>query len=95
LRLGGTTWRWLCEALTASSAIQSLGRYSPVPTLIMQAGEDRLVNTGAQDRYCADAPRCQLTRFPSSKHEVFHERDDIRNEAVSQVIKFLNERVKP
>lgn len=95
LRLGGVTWHWLCESLTASSAIPPLGKYSPLPTLIMQAGNDLVVKPGGQDTYCAEAPRCQLTHFPDSKHELFHERDEIRNEAVSQVIKFINARSTP
>ncbi len=95
LAMGGVTWRWLCVSLAASSAAQALGRYSPVYTLMLQAGVDKVVNPGGQDLYCGDAPRCQLSRFPEGNHELFHERDELRNEAVSQVVKFLDARSAP
>lgn len=95
LRLGGITWRWLCESLTASSHAQSLGRYSSVPVLIMQAEKDQVVKPGGQTRYCGDSPVCQLTVMPGSKHEILQEQDSIRNRALSQVVRFFAARSAP
>jgi lysophospholipase len=95
LRLGGPTFRWLCEALAAGGRAQALGRYSPVPTLILQAENDTTVLLPAQARSCSDAPRCQLSLMPGAKHELFQETDAIRNLAVSQVLKFFAARANP
>lgn len=95
LRLGGLTWRWLCESLTASSNAEQLGRYSSTPTLILQAGKDTIVNPGGQQRYCDAAPRCQLERNVDSMHEHFAERDELRNFAVERTIKFFDAQVTP
>jgi lysophospholipase len=93
LRLGGVTWRWLCESLTASSNAEQLGRFSSTPTLILQAGQDSVVRPGGQNRYCAAAPRCQLTRLEQARHESYAEVDDVRNVAVERTLKFLEAQV--
>lgn len=95
LRLGGLTWRWLCESLTASSNAEQLGRYSSTPTLIIQAGQDSIVNAGGQNRYCAAAPRCQLTRLEQAQHESYAEVDEVRNVAVERTLKFFDAQVMP
>jgi lysophospholipase len=93
LRLGGITWRWLCESLTASSYAEQLGRYSATPTLILQAGQDSIVKPGGQKRYCDAAPACQLTVIDEALHEHFAERDALRNRAVERTLKFLEAEV--
>jgi lysophospholipase len=90
IRLGGVTWRWLCQALNASNHAQTIGRFSAVPTLVFQAGADKVVHTEGEDKYCTDAPRCTKTRFDDAEHEILQERDTIRNVAVSQTIAFFD-----
>lgn len=93
LRLGGLTWRWLCESLTASSYAEQLGRFSSTPTLILQAGKDTIVKPGGQQRYCDAAPACQLSVIDEALHEHFAERDALRNRAVERTLKFLEAEV--
>jgi lysophospholipase len=90
LRLGGPTYRWVCESLQAASRAQGLGPFSHTPTLLLQAGDDSVVKPGGQRRYCEEAPRCQLQRFDRALHELFMERDEVRNLALSQAIRFFN-----
>ncbi len=89
LRLGGATYRWVCESLQAASAVQGLGPYTRTPTLLLQAGADTVVPPGGQDRYCADARRCQVERFEGAFHEVLMETDDIRNVALAHAARFF------
>lgn len=95
LRVGGLTWRWLCESLTASSAAEQLGRFSSTPTLILQASRDTIVKPGGQNRYCAAAPRCQLSVNEGAMHEHFAEKDELRNAAVERTLKFFAAQVTP
>lgn len=95
VRVGGVTWRWLCESLNASSRAATLGRYATVPTLLLQAGSDTVVKPGSQDRYCTESPTCQKSTFPTAKHELLNEVDPIRNEALSQVLKFFAAKGNP
>ena len=89
LALGGASYRWLCEALQATSLVQTLGMYSNVPTLLFQAGSDTLVQADGQDRYCDEAARCQKVVYGDSYHEVLMERDAVRNDALTKTIKFF------
>lgn len=95
IRLGGITWRWLCQALVASSRAQGVGKFSSVPTVLFQAGADTIVKPGGQTKYCADAPRCTLSVMPEAKHEQLQERDDIRNLVLSQTVKLFDSVVNP
>jgi lysophospholipase len=90
IQLGGVTYRFVCESLRACNRAQQAGGLNPVPTLLLQAGADTIVLPQAQDRYCADAPGCQLSRFEGAKHELLMEADATRNEALAQVVRFFN-----
>ncbi len=93
LRLGGLTWRWICESLTASSYAEQLGRFSTTPTLILQAGKDSIVKPGGQKRFCDASQACQLTVIEEALHEHYAERDALRNQAVERTLKFLEAEV--
>ena len=95
IRMGGPTWRWLCQALVGSSRGQGVGRYSSVPTLVFIAGQDTIVKPAGQLRYCADAPRCTLSELEGAKHEILQESDELRNLALSRLVKFFDAQVMP
>lgn len=95
MQLGGVTYRFVCESMRAVNWAQASGALNPVPTLLLQAEADTIVLPGAQTRYCADAPACQLSMVTGSKHEIFMERDELRNEALSRVVKFFDHVVAP
>ncbi|MEI8258891.1 MAG: alpha/beta fold hydrolase [Deltaproteobacteria bacterium] len=90
LRLGGVTWRWLCESLSGADRASRVGAASTTPTLLFQAGADDVVNPGGQVRYCTAAPRCQLVVVPGAFHEILMERDELRNGEITQIVRFFN-----
>ena len=90
LRIGGASYRWLCEALLATSRLQTLGARSQDPVLLLEAGLDSIVRPRGGDRFCAAAPRCQKVTFPDAYHEILMERDEIRNEALARAIRFYD-----
>lgn len=95
IRMGGLTWRWLCQTLVGTSKAQALGRFSSTPTLMLQAENDNFVNRPGQERYCADAPRCTFARMDAAKHELLQERDEVRGLALSRIVKFFDAEVSP
>jgi lysophospholipase len=90
IRLGGVTYRWLCEAFTASSYAQGIGEDNPQPTLILQAGADSVVRADGQEAYCEGAPRCQIQPFAGAFHEILQEHDATRNAAMSDVVRWFD-----
>jgi lysophospholipase len=95
IRLGGVTWRWLCQSLVASSRAEGLGKFSSIPTVVFQAGTDVIVKPAGQNRYCADAPACTLSRIEGASHELLQETDEWRNVVLSRMVKFFDAQVMP
>ncbi|MCK6597096.1 MAG: alpha/beta hydrolase [Bdellovibrionaceae bacterium] len=92
LMAGGATIGWSFEAL---NYIWDLRRRSintlTTPILILQAGRDVVVDFRGQDEICQNNPGyCKIIKFPESYHELFFEKDEIRN----QVIKILYDYVE-
>jgi lysophospholipase len=95
LRVGGPTWRWVCQALVYSSRAESAGASNPLPTLLFNAGQDTVVNPGGQERYCTDAPHCTMVRYPTAKHGLQGETDEVRNDVLGKTVTFFNALVTP
>ncbi|WP_299796988.1 alpha/beta fold hydrolase [uncultured Shewanella sp.] len=87
VQVGSPTNRWLHESIDAAHRAISAARNSPVPILILQADEDTVVDNFAQ--YHAVGGLCQLLNIPKARHEVYMEKDEARNFAVSALLKFL------
>jgi lysophospholipase len=94
LRVGGATYRWVCESLRAAAKGAGDGHRSNVPTVLFQDGEDTLVLPDAQNGYCDDAARCQITQFGGAHHEILQESDAVRNEALSEAVKLFRHSVE-
>ncbi|MBI3555865.1 MAG: alpha/beta fold hydrolase [Deltaproteobacteria bacterium] len=82
-RLGGVSYHWLCESLTATSHVQTVGGASTTPTLIFKAGNDDIVVTSAADAYCHAASQCQIVTYADAYHEVLSERDPPNTNAMN------------
>jgi alpha-beta hydrolase superfamily lysophospholipase len=88
-RISGRLGRFIADA--AQATVASASRWT-VPTLLMYAGADRLVNPAGSRAFAAAAPPRVVTAkcFDGLFHELFHETDP---EPVYQVLKrWLDER---
>ncbi len=90
LLLGGPSSRWVCESLLAGSHLEADAEDNETPTLMFIAGADEIVSVPALDDYCDAAPACQSVRFPTARHEVLSETDDVRNEALARAVRFFD-----
>ena len=82
-RIGGPSYRWVREALKATPRIVRQAKKVSTPVLLLQAGSDSVVKAYRQDVFCERVLQCAQYTFPDSFHEIVHERDGIRNKAVS------------
>ena len=86
LQLGGVTYHWLSEAIAVNKAIFSDISKLKVPTQVMQAGADTVVDNQAQDDFCAQLHQANPNSCPAGKplvienarHEIFFELDKMR-----------------
>lgn len=90
LRVGGASWRWVCESLWAAENVQRLGRHTPTRALLLQAGDEQRVLPDDQTSWCDEAPGCQQEVFDSAYHELYAEADEHRNEALAKTVRFFD-----
>ncbi|MGL5709048.1 MAG: alpha/beta fold hydrolase, partial [Aeromonas sp.] len=91
IKLGGATAHWIYQGITgADAAIADAGAIK-TPLLLLQAGNDSVVDNAAQDRFCTIA-KCEggkPLRIEGAWHELFIESDDKRQPALTAMVDFF------
>ena len=91
IKLGGATAHWIYQGITgADAAIADAGAIK-TPLLLLQAGNDSVVDNSAQDAFCTKA-RCEggkPLRIEGAWHELFIESDDKRQPALTAMLDFF------
>lgn len=79
LRLAGPTNGWLDAAFRALDAFTPARLAAQqVPALVVTAGADTVIDNAAHARVAGQMPRATLRVVPGGKHELLHERADLR-----------------
>jgi lysophospholipase len=89
LTVGGPTTRWVLESLLSTKTIDALASKIKIPVLMYQARKDQIVFPGRQDQFCANSSNCTKISFPESQHEIFQEKDYIRDPAMKTMLDFF------
>lgn len=103
-RVAGATLGWVDEACAGAAQARGVGAARiNVPVLVLQGGEDTVVEPDAQQVFCdnvnagksADAPgRCTGWRLPESRHGLLVEIDRLRRPALVEILSFWEEAVR-
>lgn len=95
LRVGGPTYHWVREGVRAGHSILSQAAKISTPLLLLQAGEDKIVDNRAQDLFCqtmmAEGKPCEGGRpmiIEGARHEILFEKDKMRTEALEAILAF-------
>lgn len=82
LALGAPTLGWIAAASRSIAHINSLAFLQSVrvPTLIIAAGNDRIVSTRATEHFASRVKGCRLIVLAGARHEILQERDAIRDQ---------------
>ncbi len=88
LRLAGPTYGWLEQALKSMAFVNRNAEQLKIPGLIVAAGGDPIVEPSSNERFAANAGIDYLV-VPGALHEVFLERDEIRNQFFDAFDAFL------
>lgn len=98
LAIGPGSWRWVERAYASMRGLARRGvleRVS-VPVLILAAVNDALVGLRPIERAAARLPNARLVRFgPESRHEILREVDAVRDRALGEIDRFLDEVAPP
>lgn len=88
-QLGGVTSKWLHEAYLAMHSINKYAGAISVPVLLLQAGNDQIVDNRQQNRIAGKLENCQVVQLENAKHELFMEIDEIRDTCLRELLQFL------
>ncbi|MEX2979892.1 lysophospholipase L2 [Serratia fonticola] len=96
LRVGGPTYHWVKESIQAGQQIIAQAANITTPILLLQAGEDRVVDNRSQRAFCqalSDAGHpCEGGKpwvIKGARHEILFERDAMRAEALNAILRFF------
>jgi len=98
LQLGGVTPRWLVEALIAKINIFAQLAQLKTPLMVLQAGNDVVVDNQVQIEFCralnqmnpAVCPQQQPFIIKGAYHELLFEIDEYRDQAIAQTIAWFD-----
>jgi lysophospholipase len=95
LRLDEATYGWVDSALGLVARISKpeFLRAIHTPILLGRAGREVVVSPKAQRRAAGLLPDCTLVELTGSKHDPFLERDAIRDDWLSRLDRFIDERL--
>ncbi|MDF3838410.1 lysophospholipase [Cupriavidus basilensis] len=67
------------------------------PTLMLVAGDDRIVDPAGSRRFAADAPKdlCEMVWFGHGYHEIFNEAEPLRSEVFAALTGWLRSHLQP
>ncbi len=104
-RVAGATLGWVDEACAGAAQARGAGASRiAVPVLVLQGGEDVVVEPAAQQEFCdnvnagkteADPGRCTGWRLPEARHGLLVEVDRLRRPALVQILNFWDEAIAP
>lgn len=97
IQLGGITFGWLQASIDALDlAFAQLDRVK-IPILVLQAGDDTVVDNKAQDEFCEQLQRLNPALYSNlpmviagSQHEIFIEADQRRVLALKHIFQFMD-----
>ncbi|GAB2677322.1 alpha/beta fold hydrolase [Aliiglaciecola aliphaticivorans] len=88
-KLGGVTTTWLKQADKAMTYIQKNAAKITTPILLIQAGQDSVVNNTKQTQVAWKMLNCKVLHIENAKHEIFLESEEIRDQSLRAILRFL------
>jgi lysophospholipase len=95
LLTGAPSWRWVIEGFRSMRTLAADPRLATmtVPTLMLVAEHDGLVDPRAAIRVATRLPDLRVVRFgKESAHEILREADPVRDRALGEIDRFLADR---
>jgi len=99
-RIAGPTLRWVAQSCSASREARGPGAAQiAVPVLLLQGGQDIVVENDAQREFCRNVNtpgpgtgggRCEAYTLPESRHSLLVEVDRLRRPALVEAMRFFD-----
>lgn len=87
----GGTYAWVSAAMKAEKVLMKKENLNRIrtPILLFEAGEDRLVDNMAIERFARQTGQTELIRMPDSRHEIYNAGDTERKNYYDRMFEFL------
>ncbi|MCJ9428597.1 alpha/beta fold hydrolase [Kordiimonas marina] len=97
LAVGGATYKWLWEALKSCDKLNDQGVPESIetPVLMIQAGEDTIVDNKAQAAFAERMPNVKFVVVDGAMHEILKEKDEYRAEVWQAIGDFMDLKGRP
>ncbi|HWU78707.1 MAG TPA: alpha/beta hydrolase [Caulobacter sp.] len=93
LRMGGRSLGWFAAFFDASEAAARDIHRVRAPTLMLEAGQDKVVTATPQGRLCAAMVDCQEARYLDAGHDLHMESDAVRERWLVRIVEFTRARI--
>ncbi len=87
--LGGVSNNWILQIMKGTKKLRKSYEIFHTPMLVFTAGIELYSDAKEMQVLCKRALGCENTHLPTSKHEVFMDRDENRNIVLQKTIDFL------
>jgi lysophospholipase len=96
LKIGEPTYGWVYHTFTSIDVLNDEDYLKAIETPILMevSGKEQIVDRAAQDRALTLLPNVRKVEIADSKHEIWMERDDLRNKWLEKVDEFTAERLQ-
>lgn len=99
MKLGGPSSRWIWQGMKAARACRTSTDKLTIPTLLMQASADNIIDNSAHDQFChamtQSDQQCKKIVINGARHELLFEQDKYRNQSLNAVFAFFNQHSAP
>ena len=85
----GATLSWAKESIKNSKFMRKQAEKISTPILFLKAGQDEVVDSKAIQDFAEKTKHSSVMDFENSKHEIFMEKDEIRNQALEGALEFF------
>ncbi len=92
LRCGGATFTWIAAALGSIARLRAPGFAEAIktPVLMLQAGDEQIVDNAASSAFAARLTNCRLEVIDGAAHEILKETDARRAELWAHICDWLS-----
>lgn len=88
-RLGGISFEWLLQAIIAMRLARTGAKAMILPTLVLQAEQDKIVDNTIIKKFANDLPNAKFVTIANAKHELLFEQNEARSLTLTTMLDFL------
>lgn len=95
IQLGGVTYHWLYQAISAMAEVKAKAPNFIIPTKVIMSGSDKVVDNEKIQAVVDSLPNVTAITIDGARHELLFELDKYRQPAVNAIFEFVSQPTQP